>query len=171
MPRPEKPKSERRTGQIVVYVHEPVKEELQREADAKGISVSLLVRELLETHVSGDKHDDRRIVVAPDVVMAVVRQVIQEGFEINDKFAPKSKPLLDDDSSDSTYPQPGVHNPVDSIGDKSSANLSPKTSRPTSMGTKAEEQRGDDSRLNVAPKTTKRRGKGGEDNDFELGQR
>lgn len=165
MARPEKPESEKRSKQIVVYVHDNVKTALQKEADLKGVSVSMLASEIIEQHISNAKNEDQRIVVHPDVVYAVLKRLQHEGFEIRDKLAPDSKSQSDGDSADSTYPQRSVHNPVDTVGDKSGANISPKTSPPSPTGAKAGEQRGDEGGPNVASKTKRRavdRGKGGE---------
>ncbi|WP_067622838.1 hypothetical protein [Alicyclobacillus acidiphilus] len=150
---PRKPDPEKRSRQLNIYLQPKVYEAFQRLAEQNNESMSSMAAQLIEDRVFNAKNEDQRIVVHPDVVMAVVRQVIQEGFEISDKFAPKSKWPQDEDSPKYAYPQPSVDNPVDSDVDKSSANLSPKTSPATSTGAKAKEQREDEGGNIVAPKT------------------
>ncbi|MFB5191692.1 hypothetical protein [Alicyclobacillus fastidiosus] len=123
--RPPKKPSESRSKKISTYVSEEVSHALHKEAEARGMTISELVATLLETHVYGDKKDVQLAPVPRDAIYSVMRALADEGLILGANVSPKTE---------------------------SSAEFAPKTSRPTSMGTKAEEQRGDDSRLNVAPK-------------------
>ncbi|GEO27492.1 hypothetical protein Alches_25940 [Alicyclobacillus hesperidum subsp. aegles] len=153
MGRPKKFPAARRDDQIVVYVQKIVGDALRREAEVRGVSVSTLAADILQEWIESG---GVRINISEDTLYAVMRKLAAEGLLkdsiLDAKFAPKSKRPQDEDSPKYAYPQPSVDNPVDSDVDKSSANLSPKTSPVTSTGAKAKEQQSDKVRTNVTPK-------------------